>query len=115
MPNLALGPMKPNGSDWVEAGGQFQGATGPALFGRQGGGRRRTLKAKTLKKLLKKAGLKTSGKKSTLRARAKKAHLVRGGVQAGLEQIEGAEEAAPVTGGRRRHRRSRSRSRSSSR
>ena len=106
--------MTPNGSQWVPAGQQFQGATGPALFGQGGGGRRRTLKAKTLKKLLKKAGLKTTGKKSTLRARAKKAHLVRGGVQAGLEQVEGAEQAAPV-GGRRRHRRSRRRSSSNSR
>jgi len=107
--------MKPNGSDWVPAGQQFQGATGPALFGQGGGGR--GLKVKTLKKLLKKAGLKCSGKKATLRARAKKAHLVRGGVQAGLEQIEGAENAAPVTGGRRRRRRrhTHSRSRSSSR
>ena len=43
------------------------------------GGRRHGVKAKTLKKLLKRAGLKVSGKKSTLRARAKKAHLVRGG------------------------------------
>jgi hypothetical protein len=42
------------------------------------GGRRHGVKAKTLKKLLKKAGLKVSGKKATLRARAKKAHLVRG-------------------------------------
>lgn len=36
-------------------------------------------KAKTLKRLLKSAGLKSSGKKSTLRARARKAHLIRGG------------------------------------
>jgi len=43
-------------------------------------GGRRGVKVKTLKKLLKKAGLKVSGKKSTLRARAKKAHLVRGGL-----------------------------------
>jgi hypothetical protein len=43
------------------------------------GGRRHGVKAKTLKKLLKRAGLKVSGKKATLRARAKKAHLVRGG------------------------------------
>jgi hypothetical protein len=35
--------------------------------------------AKTLKRLLKKAGLKRSGSKATLRARAKRAHLVRGG------------------------------------
>jgi hypothetical protein len=46
----------------------------------KGAGRRRGVKAKTLKKLLKKAGLKVSGKKATLRARAKKAHLVRGGL-----------------------------------
>ena len=51
------------------------------------GRRRRTMrlpkgkqfKAKTLKRVLKKAGLKTPGKKSTLRARARKAHLIRGG------------------------------------
>jgi hypothetical protein len=68
-----------------------------------GSGRRSTLKAKTLKKMLKKAGLKTTGKKSTLRARAKRARLLRGGVQVGLEQVEGAEEAAPVGGRRRKH------------
>jgi len=37
------------------------------------------VKAKTLKRMLKKAGLKVSGKKSTLRSRARKAHLIRGG------------------------------------
>jgi ElaB/YqjD/DUF883 family membrane-anchored ribosome-binding protein len=51
------------------------------------------LKAKTLKNMLKKAGFKTSGKKATLRARAKSAHLIRGG--GGMEQY------APATGGRR--------------
>lgn len=40
------------------------------------------VKAKTLKRMLKKAGLKVSGKKSTLRARARKAHLIRGGGEA---------------------------------
>ena len=53
----------------------------------KGGRRRRTLripkgvhvKAKTLKRMLKSKGLKTTGKKSTLRARARKAHLIRGG------------------------------------
>jgi len=50
-------------------------------------------KAKTLKRILKKAGLKSTGKKSTLRARAKKAHLIRGG---------GVAETAAVVGGRRR-------------
>ena len=50
-------------------------------------------KAKTLKRILKKAGLKSSGKKSTLRARARKAHLIRGG---------GVAETAALVGGRRR-------------
>ena len=48
--------------------------------------RRRTLrvpkgvhvKAKTLKRMLKSKGLKTTGKKSTLRSRARKAHLIGG-------------------------------------
>lgn len=45
------------------------------------------LKAKSLKRILKKAGLKVSGKKSTLRARARKARLIRGGE----EEKEGEE------------------------
>jgi len=44
------------------------------------GGRRRTHRhgpsAKALKRVLKSHGLKSSGKKATLRARAKKAHLL---------------------------------------
>jgi len=36
------------------------------------------VKAKTLKRMLKAKGLKTSGKKSTLRARAREAHLIGG-------------------------------------
>jgi hypothetical protein len=53
----------------------------PAPAGSPGfvGGRRRTRKgpsAKSLKRVLKSHGLKSSGKKSTLRARAKKAHLL---------------------------------------
>ena len=40
------------------------------------------VKAKTLRRLLKSKGLKVSGKKSTLRARARKAHLIRGGEEA---------------------------------
>lgn len=67
------------------------------------GGRRRTLKAKTLRRMLKKAGLKTTGKKATLRARVKKAHL-RGGALPGMGHVEGAAVAAPVTGGRHRRR-----------
>jgi hypothetical protein len=77
----------------------------PGPYKGAGSGRRSTLKAKTLKKMLKKAGLKTTGKKSTLKARAKKARLLRGGVQIGLEQIENAGEAAPVGGRRRSSRR----------
>jgi hypothetical protein len=50
--------------------------------------RRRTLrvpkgvhvKAKTLRRMLKTKGLKTTGKKSTLRSRARKAHLIGGSV-----------------------------------
>jgi len=61
------------------AGGNYEGDASSAHTAAQLGGRRRGIKAKTLKKLLKRAGLKVSGKKSTLRARAKKAHLVRGG------------------------------------
>lgn len=94
---MNLGPW---GTGWVAAGTQFNGATGQMT----GGSRRSGLKAKTLKRMLKKAGLKVSGKKATLRARAKKAHLVRGGAD-GLSVVSGAEQAAPVAGGRRRRRR----------
>jgi hypothetical protein len=59
-------------------------------------GGRRTRKSKkggvsvkTLKRTLKKAGLKVSGKKSTLVKRAKKAHLMRGGAEDG-EMVETA-------------------------
>ncbi len=47
------------------------------------------VKAKTLKRMLKKAGLKCSGKKSTLRARARKAHLIRGGAGGVASQAAG--------------------------
>jgi hypothetical protein len=81
---------------------QISGVYPGPYNGAQSGGRR-GVKAKTLKKLLKKAGLKTSGKKSTLRARAKKARLIRGGYLEGQSHIEGAEVGAPV-GGRSRRR-----------
>lgn len=42
------------------------------------GGRRHGVSVKTLKKVLKKAGLKTTGKKATLTRRAKKARLMGG-------------------------------------
>ena len=59
-------------------GGNYQAEASIAHTAGLVGGRRHGVKAKTLKKLLKRAGLKVSGKKATLRARAKKAHLVRG-------------------------------------
>ena len=46
----------------------------------KGGAKRRGVPVKTLKKLLKKAGLKTTGKKATLTRRAKKARLMKGGI-----------------------------------
>jgi hypothetical protein len=42
----------------------------------QSAGRRRGPTAKALKRVLKSHGLKSSGRKATLRARAKKAHLL---------------------------------------
>ena len=57
------------------------------------------LKTKTLRRMLKKAGLKVSGKKATLRARAKKAHLVRGGQSPNTEFTGSAEGPMPVSGG----------------
>jgi hypothetical protein len=54
-------------------------STAPAMEVPQAGGRRGTRKgpsAKALKRVLKSHGLKSSGKKSTLRARAKRAHLL---------------------------------------
>jgi len=100
--NLNWGPGE---TGWVAAGSQFNGAVNTKLMSGSG---RHTLKAKTLKRMLKKAGLKVSGKKATLRARAKKAHLMRGGVAMGTTTIGNAMIAAPVTGGRRRRRSRRS-------
>ncbi len=73
------------------------------------GGRRRGASVKTLKRALKKAGLKTTGRKAALTRRAKKAHLKLRGGNANSEQ----ETATPVVaegsneGGRRRRHRSR--------
>ena len=74
--HLMRGGLSPAGYPFGDgmAGGGLSVAANAALVG----GRRHGVKAKTLKKLLKRAGLKVSGKKATLRARAKKAHLVRG-------------------------------------
>lgn len=59
-------------------------------FGAQQGGRKMTVKA--MKRMLKKAGLKTTGKRAALTRRVKKAHL-KGG------------DPKPLDGGRRRRRR----------
>lgn len=79
-----------------------------------GGRKVRGATIKQMKKMLKKAGLKTTGKKAALTRRAKKAHLkIRGG--AGGEVVEGPQAMAggaaltpaPLSGGRRRSRKSR--------
>lgn len=73
---------------------------------KEGGRKVRGATVKQMKKMLKKAGLKTTGKKAALTRRAKKAHLkIRGG--AGGEVVEGpanmkggaALSPAPVNGG----------------
>ena len=74
----------------------------PGPGGQHGGG----LKTKTLRRMLKKAGLKTTGKKATLRARCKKAKLMRGGYPAGMGQIAASEEGGQAGGRRSRRRRS---------
>ncbi len=91
-------------------------ANGPITPAQAGGRKRRGASVKTLKKMLKKAGLKTSGKKAALTRRAKKAHLKMGGAL-GVENEQSivgkALEEAPVfeedkaaeEGGRRRSRR----------
>lgn len=62
----------------------------------KGGAKRRGVPVKTLKKLLKKAGLKTSGKKAALTRRAKKARLMKGGQDS--ELVPGADKKAEVIG-----------------
>ena len=66
--------MTPAGNSNAPAMPAPEGSPGAMM-----GGRRRTRKgpsAKALKRVLKSHGLKSSGKKATLRARAKKAHLL---------------------------------------
>lgn len=81
-----------------------------------GGRKVRGATAKQLKKMLKKAGLKTTGRKAALTRRAKKAHLkIKGGangkVVEGPATMAGGAALAPApvgqAGGRRRSRRSR--------
>jgi hypothetical protein len=96
-------PVGQSGGGWAGDGNaSYPTMEGPGLVGQSymlatGGRRRRSLKAKSLKKLLKKAGLKTSGRKSTLTKRAKSAHLLGGAAtsssgsneQAGLVRPDG--------------------------
>jgi hypothetical protein len=67
----------------------------PSTAATVGGARRKGVTVKTLKKALKKAGLKVSGKKATLTRRAKKAHLKMKGGENGetAEQKKASEEA----------------------
>jgi hypothetical protein len=88
-----------DGTQIPAAGATFTPMSGP---GGMYGGRRGSIKAKTLRRMLKKAGLKTTGKKATLTRRAKKAHL-RGGSLAG--GIVSSSSSAGTVGGR--HRRTR--------
>ena len=60
----------------------YSSATGGAIpdpYSSQSGGRRRGMSMKTMKRMLKKNGLKVSGRKSTLTKRMKKARLMKGG------------------------------------
>jgi 2-keto-4-pentenoate hydratase len=85
----------------------------------EGGRRVRGATAKDLKKMLKKAGLKTTGRKAALTRRAKKAHLkIRGGVSGqvveGPATQAGGSALSPhpyggMEGGKRRSRRKASR------
>ena len=89
----------------------------PASYGSQAGGKRHGVSVKKLKRVLKKAGLKTTGKKSTLTRRIKKAHLkMRGGAEDVDKEVkeevkETAEDVKEESteGGRRRSRRHRGR------
>jgi len=83
-------------------------SSAPASTGPTVGGRRRSgASVKTLKRVLKKAGLKVSGKKATLTRRAKKAHLkVKGGAVEPMSVSEESKEEM-MEGARRRRRGSR--------
>ncbi len=60
-------------------GASSTGAIPASDISQAGGRRRRGMSAKTMRRMLKKRGLKVSGKKSTLTKRMKKARLMRGG------------------------------------
>jgi hypothetical protein len=65
----------------------------PADYGGQMGGKRRGVPVKTLKKILKKAGLKTTGKKAALTRRAKQAKLVKKGGNLDTTQADDVKKA----------------------
>lgn len=74
----------------------------------KGGKRTRGASVKALKKMLKKAGLKSTGRKSALTRRAKKAHLKIKGGENGPVMKDGEKlEETVAMGGRRRSRKSR--------
>ncbi len=101
MPGLTPAP---SGSDTITPGGD------PGeMKGMSGGRRTRGASVKALKKMLKKAGLKSTGRKSALTRRAKKAHLkIRGGENgAVMKGDETLEELPAAPGGRRYGRKSR--------
>jgi hypothetical protein len=103
------------GSSPAVVGGTEGFTTGGVITPAQAGGRkRRGASVKTLKKMLKKAGLKTTGKKAALTRRAKKAHLKMGGAfdverteeeMAALPADSAEKQLAADEGGRRRSRR----------
>lgn len=77
----------------------------PANVAGQEGGRRRTgASVKTLKKVLKKAGLKTTGRKAALTRRAKKARLMRGGDAKPLPEVAKVGGVDDLEGASRRRR-----------
>jgi hypothetical protein len=78
----------------------------PATGSQDGGRRRSGASVKTLKRVLKKAGLKVSGKKAALTRRAKKARLMRGGMAKPMDEVEkvGGVDGDEMEGARRRRR-----------
>lgn len=80
------GALGTSGPLWggVSTATPYSSSTGGAIhdpYSSQSGGRRhrRGMSTKTMKRMLKKNGLKVSGKKSTLTKRMKKARLMKGG------------------------------------
>jgi hypothetical protein len=84
-------------------------STAAPVAGQAGGKRHKGVTMKTLKKVLKKAGLKVSGKKATLTRRAKKAKLMGGAEEMEEKKEEVVEMMARAEGASRGRSRSRSR------